>query len=204
MNVTDRSTLDSILEVAKSEFLVHGYRAVGLREIVKKAGVTTGAFYGYFKNKEELFSALVEKEYNHLLEIYRTMIESFGSLPMEEQIRNLDVHAKALLTSLSEYIFQHRDAFKLILCSSEGTEYSNLIHELAKLDSDATRELLDLSEMKINSKLEHMLISGMFATFFELIIHDVSEEEAEEYIAQMLSFYVGGWQNILGMERKVK
>ena len=204
MNVTDRSTLDSILEVAKSEFLVHGYRAVGLREIVKKAGVTTGAFYGYFKNKEELFSALVEKEYNHLLEIYRTMIEGFGSLPMEEQIRNLDVHAKALLTSLSEYIFQHRDAFKLILCSSEGTEYSNLIHELAKLDSDATRELLDLSEMKINSKLEHMLISGMFATFFELIIHDVSEEEAEEYIAQMLSFYVGGWQNILGMERKVK
>lgn len=203
MNVTDRSTLENILEVARSEFLLNGYRAVGLREIVKKAGVTTGAFYGYFKNKEELFSALVEKEYNHLLELYRSMIESFGKMSRDQQVQNLAEHARTLLKAMADYIFQNRDAFKLILCSSEGTEYNNLIHELAKLDLDATREFLELSEQKINAKLEHMLISGMFATFFELIIHDISEDEAEEYIDQMLSFYIGGWKSILGMESKV-
>ena len=199
MNDSDRSTLLDILEVAKSEFLQHGYRAVGLREIVKKAGVTTGAFYGYFKNKEELFSSLVGKEYNHFMELYRTMLEGFGSIPQEDQIRNLSVYAKKLLTTLSDYIYGHRDAFKMILCSSEGTEYNNLIHELAKLDVDATRKFLDLSQQKINSKLEHMLISGMFTTFFELIIHDVPKEESEEYIDQMLSFYIGGWKSILGL-----
>lgn len=203
MNVADRSTLENILEVARSEFLLNGYRAVGLREIVKKAGVTTGAFYGYFKNKEELFSALVEKEYNHLLELYRSMIESFGKMSRDQQVQNLAEHARTLLKAMADYIFQNRDAFKLILCSSEGTEYNNLIHELAKLDLDATREFLELSEQKINAKLEHMLISGMFATFFELIIHDISEDEAEEYIDQMLSFYIGGWKSILGMESKV-
>ena len=109
MNITDRSTLENILEVARSEFLVNGYRAVGLREIVKKAGVTTGAFYGYFKNKEELFSALVEEEYNHLLTLYKSMLDSFGAMPREEQVRNFADHTRTLLKSLAEYLFQHRD-----------------------------------------------------------------------------------------------
>ena len=199
MSDSDRSTLDSILEVAKSEFLQHGYRAVGLREIVKKAGVTTGAFYGYFKNKEELFTALVGNEYNHFIELYRTMLENFGNIPTDDQVRNLPVYAGKLLGTLADYIYENRDAFKMILCSSEGTEYNNLVHELAKLDVEATRKFLDLSRRKINSKLEHMLISGMFATFFELIIHDVPREESEEYIDQMLKFYIGGWQSILGL-----
>lgn len=199
MSDSDRSTLDGILEAARSEFLLHGYRAVGLREIVKKAGVTTGAFYGYFRNKEDLFTALVGREYNHFIELYRGMLEDFGSIPHDEQIRDFPLHARTLLTRLSDYIFLNREAFKMILCSSEGTEYSNLIHELAKLDVEATRKFLDLADRKINTKLEHMLISGMFATFFELIIHDVPEEESEEYIEQMLEFYVGGWKSILGL-----
>ena len=195
---SEKSTLDNILEVARTEFLEKGYRAVGLREIVKKAGVTTGAFYGYFKNKEELFTALVGEEYNHLLNLYRDMIISFGKISHEDQIANIHEYAKTLMTRLSEYIFQHREAFKLILCSSEGTEYNNLIHELAKLDVEATHEFLNLSRQKINDKLEHMLTSGMFATFFELIIHDVPEEESDEYIDQMLAFYIGGWKSVLG------
>ncbi|MBQ2481666.1 MAG: TetR family transcriptional regulator, partial [Treponema sp.] len=54
-------TLEKILEVARAEFLEKGFRGASLREVVKKAGVTTGAFYGYFKSKEELFDALVKK-----------------------------------------------------------------------------------------------------------------------------------------------
>ena len=37
------------------------------RNIVKNAGVTTGAFYGYYKSKEELFDALVGKQYEHIM-----------------------------------------------------------------------------------------------------------------------------------------
>lgn len=36
-----------------------GVQAASLRNIIKTAGVTTGAFYGYYGRKEELFAALV-------------------------------------------------------------------------------------------------------------------------------------------------
>ena len=42
---------------------MQGFKDASLRNIVKEAGLTTGAFYGYFNNKEELFNALV-KDYS--------------------------------------------------------------------------------------------------------------------------------------------
>ena len=42
------------------EFLDKGFQGASLRQIVKNAGVTTGAFYGYFSSKEALFASIVE------------------------------------------------------------------------------------------------------------------------------------------------
>ena len=54
------ATLEKIQEAARAEFLDKGFQGTSLRQIVKNAGVTTGAFYGYFSSKEALFNALVE------------------------------------------------------------------------------------------------------------------------------------------------
>ena len=51
-------TRDNILRAAMAEFLDKGFQGASLRQIVKNAGVTTGAFYGYFSSKEALFNAL--------------------------------------------------------------------------------------------------------------------------------------------------
>ena len=41
-------TQERILSAAMDEFLQRGFRSASLRSIVKTAGVTTGAFYGYY------------------------------------------------------------------------------------------------------------------------------------------------------------
>ena len=59
MSKPDKSIDPRILQSAREEFLSKPYEQVSLREICQKAGVTTGAFYNRYKNKEELFDALV-------------------------------------------------------------------------------------------------------------------------------------------------
>ena len=59
MRETEKTTLTLIHAAAKKEFLEKGFKSASLRNIVKTAGVTTGAFYGYYNSKEELFDALV-------------------------------------------------------------------------------------------------------------------------------------------------
>ena len=42
---------------AMEEFTEKGFQGASLRQIVKQAGVTTGALYGYFSSKEALFAS---------------------------------------------------------------------------------------------------------------------------------------------------
>ena len=55
------ATLESIQRAAMQEFLDKGFQGASLRQIVKNAGVTTGAFYGYYASKEELFEAQAQE-----------------------------------------------------------------------------------------------------------------------------------------------
>ena len=205
MSEFERNTLEDILRSAKSEFLAHGYQAASLRTIAAKADATTGALYGYFRNKEELFEALVGEQYDHVLEEYRTTLRRFASLPPEQQYAEMFTYTHRCMQEMKDYMYANYDAFKLILCCSEGTKYSHLVHEAARLDVDATHDFARSSQagghatQAVNPTLEHMLTSGMFATFFELIVHDVPPEEADEYILQMLTFYYAGWAKLMGL-----
>ena len=48
-----------------------GYNDASVRSIAKQAGLTTGAIFRYFADKESLFAALVSLVADHMLDLYR-------------------------------------------------------------------------------------------------------------------------------------
>jgi AcrR family transcriptional regulator len=54
------ATRERLIKVARTLFEQRGYAAVGTEEIVHTAGVTRGALYHQFRDKAELFGAVVE------------------------------------------------------------------------------------------------------------------------------------------------
>ena len=182
MSNEEKTTLQMILSAAIQEFLEKGFTSASLRNIAKKAGVTTGALYGYYDSKEDLFEALVGEHYNFLLERFCKAQKEFAEIPPEEQ----------------------PNEFKLILCCSEGTRFSKLIDEMVEIETKGTHDYLVVLEKigrpapPIDERLEHILITGMFNTFFELIIHEMPLEEAKHYLKEMRDFYTAGWMKIMG------
>ena len=79
------TTLERIHRAAKAEFLEKGYKDASLRNIVKSVGMTTGAFYGYYKSKEGLFEALVGEHYAYLLDCFQKAQKDFANLPHQQQ-----------------------------------------------------------------------------------------------------------------------
>lgn len=77
MKQEEQSTQDKILSSAKQEFQEKGFLNASLRNIVKNAGVTTGAFYGYYDSKEALFAALVEEHAAYILALFNRTIDDF-------------------------------------------------------------------------------------------------------------------------------
>ena len=82
------ATLEKIQEAARAEFLDKGFQGTSLRQIVKNAGVTTGAFYGYFSSKEAPFNALVEPHPTALMGKFMEAQISFAELPEEQQLEH--------------------------------------------------------------------------------------------------------------------
>ncbi len=54
---------EHILKTAFSLFVTKGYKAVTMQDLENATKLTKGAFYHYFKSKEELFQAVIEKFY---------------------------------------------------------------------------------------------------------------------------------------------
>ncbi len=204
MRNNERSTLEKILTVAYQEFLQKGFQGASLRNIVRQAGVTTGAFYGYFKSKEELFDALVKEHYDHLLNMYQSILDGFHKLSPEDQRTKTVEYTIIEMSHMTDYIYDNFEAFQLILCSAEGTPYENLIHDLTQMDCDATHDFSEtmhqtgIAMNTIHPQLEHMLTSGMFCAYFEMVMHKIPREQAAEYSKQLIQFYEAGWQKILG------
>ena len=72
-----------------------GYKDASLRSIVKSVGMTTGAFYGYYKSKEELFEALVGKHYDYILTCFKKAQQEFMNIKYQNKVR------------LAKYILEH-------------------------------------------------------------------------------------------------
>ncbi len=198
------TTLDQIHQAAKTEFLEKGYKDASLRNIVKSVGMTTGAFYGYYKSKEELFEALTGEHYAYLLNCFKKAQKEFADIPHEQQPEVMGDISGACMFDMLHYAYEHLEECKLILCCSEGTKFSGLIDEMVEIEAAATHDyqkvLQELGRpcLQIDPTLEHILITGMFHTFFELIIHEMPIQNAENYVKEMRAFYTAGWMKIMG------
>src|SRR3954469_4523575 len=54
-------TRAALLQAARALIREKGYERTTLEEVARRAGMTTGAIYGNFKNRDELFIALGQK-----------------------------------------------------------------------------------------------------------------------------------------------
>lgn len=200
------NTLENILKAAKNEFLEKGYQTASLRNIVKNAGVTTGAFYGYYKSKEELFDALVSEQYEHIMKMYVDVQNRFKELDADTQQNSMGEISGDSMADMLDYMYEYEDEFRLILTCSKGTKYENMVHEMSDIEVQATHDFIKVMEgkgkviKKIDPMLEHMLISGMFSAFFELLIHKNDIKEAKIYLKQLRAFYTAGWKELFNID----
>ena len=204
MSEEEQTTLERIHAAAKAAFMEYGFKSASLRQIVKTAGVTLGAFYGYYDSKEELFEALVGEQYNHMMTCYRKAQIDFANLPPDEQPRRMSEISGECMHDMLLYAYDHLEEFKLLLCCSEGTRFAGLIDEMVEIEVKGTHDYQDVLNKlgrpspEIDPRVEHILITGMFNAYFELIIHEMPLRDAENYLQELREFHTAGWMKIMG------
>lgn len=201
----ESTTRARILESGKKEFLEKDFLSASLRTIVKEAGVTTGAFYGYFSSKEALFAALVEPHAAAVMSRFMQAQSAFSDTPENEQPQHVGQESSECLDWMVDYIYQHFDAFKLLICKAQGTPYENFVHTMVEIEVDATFRYLDVLRRlgrqipELDRRLCHIIASGMFNGIFEIVVHDMPYEWAVRNVRQFQQFYLAGWHHAMGI-----
>lgn len=197
-------TQKNILQVAENEFMSYGFQKASLRNIAKKSGLTTGAVYGYYSDKESLFSALVSEPADELLSNFKKMCVDHSMLSDDKKVLEASQYAQNGMSYFCEFICKHRNAFYLIANCSEGTKYRTYIDEMIEIEEKATHEYFEFLintnkiDIKVDDMLMHMLISSFFESVFEVARHEMTKSKAIEYANKLAEFYIAGWHKILG------
>ena len=197
-------TLEKIQQSALEEFSEKGFLGASLRQIVKNAGVTTGAFYGYFSSKEALFASIVEPHAAALMGRFMEAQTGFAELPEKEQPAHMGEASGNYVEWMVDYICEHREPVKLLLCRAEGTSYEHFIHNMVEVEVESTLRYMEVLRRlgknipPLNRSLCHIIASGMFNGLFEIVIHDMPREQAFQDVTQFRSFYTAGWLKLMG------
>ena len=204
MEERSTATLEKIQQAALAEFLDKGFLGASLRQIVKNAGVTTGAFYGYFSSKEALFNAIVEPHAAALMGRFMEAQTTFAELPEKEQPEHMGLESGRCVDWMVDYICAHREPVKLLLCCAEGTSYEHFVHNMVEVEVEYTQRYMEvLSRLGrdipvLDKSLCHIIASGMFNGIFEIVVHDMPRDQAMRDVDQLRAFYTAGWSKLMG------
>lgn len=204
-------THKKILDCGKKIFKDQGFEKSNLRAICKAAGVTTGAFYGHFEDKEALFSELVEPIVSQIQRSY-TMYEdrSFDVYKKEKHIKKETIYK--ILESKAQgaiemvlYFFEHKDVFELLVFGSYGTKFNNFLDEIIEREDKNHFEILSMiyGEDHVNDVITnrgiHLINHAYFYALSEVAVHSKSIEEVKLNATLISEFFNEGWRKIRGI-----
>lgn len=202
MSTKAEDTEKNILNTARKHFLKDGFSGASLRNIVKDAGLTTGAFYKYYPTKEALFDALTDPYIEHIYQIYDRVVEDFEKLSAKEQTSNMSDTFGDGMNQMIDYIYEHYDNFRLLLKCGDSGKFETFIHNM--VDREMKSGLEYVKKMKedgieipiVGESLMHMIYTGFFLSIFQIIEHDIDKETAKRNVRKLREFNTGGWERL--------
>ena len=140
------SFTDKIIDKAGEIFNQFGFKKTTMDEIAQQLGKGKSSIYYYFKSKEEIFEAVVEKEANKLRNEVKSAIDQ-ASDPIDK---------------IKNYVLTRVRVYKEVTNFYNALKNDGLLH----LDFiDSLRKKYELSEIEI---LQQILIEGVNAGKFKL------------------------------------
>lgn len=193
---------DRIIKAATEEFLNYGFKDASVRRIAAAAGMSAAGLYKHFERKEDIFSALVEPAYQGFMDLISGEVSKQSGIAETGDIGGLDNPGDARIAI--RYIYDNLDAFKLIVCKSQGTKYETFLHDLAVLEEKVTVAFMeDLKKQGVqlndySMKELHLLTTANINAIFQTVEHDFSREEAIHYADTLDRFYGKAWGEFFG------
>ena len=199
-----RETKARLLESARAEFIAKGYQGASLRTICKNSGVTTGALYFFFKDKDDLFTSLVSPQI--------TALKAMLTEHMRQELLALEHGEDASLANEFRddtyvarmglhLLYENYDLFLLLITGSYGSSQEHFVDELVEIAEQHYRTLSDRQAALLGVKAPddytiHWMAHMQIDAFVHLLTHEPDEEKAMNHLQSILQYMLCGWNGL--------
>ena len=190
------NTRDRLVAAAQELFLLQGYNATGVAQILKKAGVNSGSLYYYFPTKEDLLIAVLEFYYANIGPGLLDYVWGNVSDPIEKVFALLDGYRQMLLmlefnqgcpigNLALELVNTHPRARELLVANF--AQWTDKVRECldeaaGRLPSDLDREALALHVLTV---MEGAVM--LARTYRSLEPFDAAVHQLRDYFERLLA-----------------
>ena len=193
----DKSLDDGIVQAAYSEFLAYGFQKASVHKIAEKAGVTTGAIYTRYKNKDALFASLLQDFFETMKTLFTPIAEEYEkakhSAQPEDILRAINAEERIYYQLLTE----HYDDCTLFFCRSDGSSVETMLHELMDQKAEQTVEFFfQVYGKEPNADAIRLLMGAQFWYFRQLLNKHLEEDEMFACLQAVLNFTNAGWRQL--------
>ena len=153
-----------------------------MRSIAERVGMSAAGLYRHFKDKEDLFAALVKPALDACEKWYQEHKAKDYEL-LEEGKLDMMWESGADIEMIRNVVYPNFDAFKLLICRAEGTKYADFLHDLVMLEQKETLAFIECVKAKqipvkeIRPEELHLLLTAYVRALFEVVVHDFPEKK---------------------------
>ena len=197
----DKSATNArILACMREEFLTYGYEKASLNRIAKQVGITTAGLYKHFHGKEDMFAFLVRDTLDDLKGLTEDSVDS-----MVRGASDYDPFGEAWSRNLVDFIFDHYEGMKLLICCSHGSRFEGFEEDVIQRETESNKQyaaLLTKTGKQVKSLTDmqwHLLSTQYIHLLCEILRHDLNREEAYRHMEFVRTLLYPGWREILGL-----
>lgn len=201
-------TRKQILASAAEEFAKYGFQNSSLRRICAGAGVTTGALYAYFKDKDDLFANVISPATGYILNLMKDHYEKELAATSENCLSEEDEDFLAMQKILDFY-YGNKALCQIVLQNQEHPAVCAFFDELMErmdqqtvflfqqIHGSQTADTLPVLDPVTVHWLSHLQVDAIF----HVISHDMEPACAERQLKQMVQFLRAGFLSLFQIEK---
>lgn len=190
MTISETGVREEILAVAMRMFIQQGYHGLAMRQISEAVGVSKAALYYYFKDKEELFLAILNSYLNDMessIDVIRAKSGSSADQITQfvESVLRQPAEQRALTRLASQEMGQ--------LSAASRKKFDKLYHEkfIGKLTA-ILQEGMDRGEFQsLNAEIATWSLLGIMYPYF-YPAHSGEKPIPAGTIQEIVSIYLNG------------
>ncbi len=173
----------AILDAARQVFSEMGFEAATVRDIIRRTGLSVGAFYNYFRSKEEAFDALADDGAMR----FRPILEAQSA-----KARDFESYLRAAVLAYFDFIAAEQRAGGLNRAPGAPLPHTRHTPEILAVHDEVRRVFADVMERGLAPKVDlDFLAAGCIALAREvgdvmLMRAPPDVEAAAEFVVQLI------------------